>query len=159
MINVDNNGTLNLFLKTELFDVQEETNLVFIKELKTSKKYPLVILCVQKENPQLSESEQAQLLRILSYLKKSFDDTPVIICTSENPVSYRQLKKEAPFDNLIIFGGNRKLQGLNIDSGSGYKPIHIDNETFFFSHDLATLENDEAKKRMLRPALDQLNLK
>jgi len=159
MIDVDNKGTMHLFQKAELFEVQEKTNLSFLKEISVSNKFSLVILCVQKENSQLSENEQAQLLRILIYLKKSFDDTPVVICTDENAVSYQQLKKEVPFNNLIIFGGNRKLQGLNIDSGSGYKPINIGNENFFFSHDLATLENDEAKKRMLRPALDQLNLK
>ena len=159
MIDVDSNGTIHLFQKTELFEVQEKTNFTFLKEISVVNKFPLVILCVQKDKSHLSENEQAQLLRILTYLKKSFDNTPVIICTAETAVSYQQLKKEVPFDNLIIFGGNRKLQGINIDSRDGYKPTNIGNETFFFSHDLATLESDEAKKRMLRPALDQLNIK
>ena len=156
MNNVDSVGTFKLFDKTELFVVQQKTNVKLFKEINLPTKTDLVILCVQNGQPELSEVETAQLNRILSYLKKSFDNTPVVICTTEQPVQYQQINNEIPFNNLIVFGGNRKMLGLNIDIASGYTPIEINNQKFFFSHSLEALERDETKKRQLKPALDAL---
>ncbi len=149
-------GIKKLFENSQIFDIQDDKPIKFIKNINMSDDNDLAILCVQPEKAELSENEHAQLERILNYLKKSYDNTPVIVCTKDNPVPFQQLKNTIPFKKLIIFGGSRVLQGLNIDTVSGYKAIKIDGIVFFFSHNLSELEADEKKKRMLKPALDEL---
>jgi hypothetical protein len=156
MDTVEINGIKKLFENSQIFDIQDDKAIKFIKNFKIPDDNDLAILCVQNEKAELSENEHDQLERILNYLKKSFDNTPVIVCTKDNPVSFQQLKNTIPFKKLIIFGGSRVLQGLNIDTVSGYKAIKIDGIVFFFSHNLSELEADEKKKRMLKPALDEL---
>ena len=149
-------GINKLFENSQLYNIQEFIPINFIKNIKIDSDNDLAVLCVQPEKAELSENEQKQLERILFFLKKSFDNTPVIVCSRKNPVQFQQLKNSIPFKKLIIFGGSRALQGLNIDINSGYKIVKIDGVAFFFSHDLASLEADEKKKRMLKPALEEL---
>lgn len=156
MIIVENSGIIKLFEKTQLYDIQEVKSINLLKNINVPADNDLAIICVQPEMAELPENELAQLERILLYLKKSFDDTPIIVCTKDNPIQFQQLKNTIPFKKLIIFGGSRTLQGLNIDIISGYKAIKIDGIVFFFSHNIGELLTDDSKKKKLKPALDEL---
>jgi hypothetical protein len=144
-----------LYSNLNLLDINAVTSINKVREFDKNKKYLLAVLCVTETNDTLNDNDKAQLERILLYLKESFDTIPVFTCNKENPITFAQLNANVKFNTLLIFGGTRKLQALNIDTVSGYMPIKMYDVTLFFVHSLSVLENDGAKKKQLAEMLNK----
>ena len=145
----------SLYKNTPVIDAVETAPVVLLNEIEQDKKYLLAVLCVAENEPALKDNEKAQLERILVYLKEQINTIPVFICSKTLPLTLAQLSASAKFEKLIVFGGSRKLQALNVEVGTGYTPVKMYDYTLFFVHSLALLENDGEKKKLLAQMLKQ----
>jgi hypothetical protein len=139
----------SLYNNIDIIQVRDEPPFYKYNEFELNGNYDLVMLTVAGENETLSEKEKNQLDRILTFLQQTFDIVPVFVCGSESPLTIADISSKVRFKNLIIFGGNRKLQAIHIEKIAGYEAVKMYDYKLFFVHALSEIENDAARKKQL----------
>jgi len=146
----------NLYENIDAWDISEQNEVVLLNNIPEEKKYSLAVLCVTNAEQGLPENEKTQLEKILVYLKESFDTVPVFVCSKNNPVKFAQIASVRNFSQLIVFGGTRAEQNVFVAAEKGgHQPIQIGDVTLYFTHSLATMLTDEARKKQFLAMLQQ----
>lgn len=143
---------IDLYASIELYAFPDAVaaHPINMSELPDNTTFPLIVLCVSDQPNQLSDKEKILLQKILEYTGFSIDTIPVFVCDKEHPITLSQLMHRCYFKQLIIFGGNRKMQYMQIDIGKGYMPIELCEKKIYFAHSLNDLDADSKKKRLLQ---------
>lgn len=152
MINFDNEKINLLFESTPLCRVLPQSKFQFLNPFETHKEHTWAVLSVQKEN-EFSAIGKEQLFKILEYLKQNPENTPIAVVYQNQSASIIELFKKVNFKNLIVFGGNREVLGLQMDL-KRYHLTVLSSFQFFCCDTLEHIaENKNDAKQKLKAVL------